>query len=85
METEAHTSWVHFPKITLLVNDSPEAKLGSDSCAGDLASTRAAPPQMHTDGRKQAGNKNGSDGKKIRASVCQNKLQNIYFFDEILK
>lgn len=37
METEAHTSWVHFPKITLLVNDSLEAKLGSDSCAGDLA------------------------------------------------
>lgn len=36
METEAHTSWVHFLKITLLVNDSLEAKLGSDSCAGDL-------------------------------------------------
>lgn len=38
METEAHTSWVHFPKITLLVNDSLEAKLGSDSRAGDWVS-----------------------------------------------
>lgn len=36
METEAHTSWASFPKTTLLVNDSLEAKLGSDSYAEDL-------------------------------------------------
>lgn len=36
METEAHTNWVNFPKTTLLVNDSLEPKLGSDSYAEDL-------------------------------------------------
>lgn len=36
METEAHTCWINFPKTTLLVNDTLEAKLGSDPCAGDL-------------------------------------------------
>lgn len=36
MEMEAYTSWVNFPKTTLLGNDSLEAKLGSDPCAGDL-------------------------------------------------
>lgn len=75
METEAHTSWVNFPKTTL-VNDSLEANLGSDSRAEDLVTGLYSYNSRQT-GENKLGT-NGNDGK-ICYSVCQNKLQNIYF------
>lgn len=84
METEAHTSWVSFPKTTLLINDSPEAKHGSDSCAEDVAAGLHHHKSSHT-GQKKLGTEMEMMERKYVPGCAKTNYKTFTFFDEILK